>query len=294
MQTLESLKKRIHTASDLLSLVKTMKSLAAVNIRHFEQAAQSLEEYAVVVEQAWRVFLLSEGEIAPFAKTKKAVILAIGSDQGMCGQFNEIIQQHAQTEKESLQASGIETEFWVAGDRIKSGLGDAGHPPSLTFHIPSTLGGIHSVVAEFIEHIARWRYKKGVTRFSTVFNAPLGMQGYAPQSVHVLPLDQEWTDQRTKEAWPERCHPQFFIPAKQLLSGLFEQHLFVSLYGALARSLAAENAARLMAMQAAEKNIMDMRDTQEAKFRELRQNAITEELLDIVSGFEALTKEHNT
>jgi F-type H+-transporting ATPase subunit gamma len=294
VQTLEGLKKRIRTASDLLSLVKTMKGLAAVNIRHFEQAAHSLEEYAIVVEQAWRVLLLSEGEIAPFPKTKKAVILAIGSDQGMCGQFNEVILQHAQIEKKSLQASGIETEFWVAGDRIRSGLDDAGHPPSLTFHLPSTLGGIHSVVAEFVEHIAIWKYKLGVTRFSTVFNAPIGMQRYAPHRVRVLPLDQEWTDKRTNEAWPERCRPQFFIPTKQLLGGLFEQHLFVSLYGALARSLAAENAARLMAMQAAEKNIMDMRDTHEAKFRDLRQSAITGELLDIVSGFEALTTKQKT
>lgn len=294
MQTLEGLKKRIRTASDLLSLVKTMKGLAAVNIRHFEQAAHSLEEYSMVVEQAWQVLLLSEGEVAPFPKTKKAVILVIGSDQGMCGQFNEVILQHAQIEKKSLQASGIETEFWVAGDRIRSGLDDAGLPPSLTFHIPSTLGGIHSVVAEFVEHIAIWKYKRGVTRFSTVFNTPIGMQRYIPHRERILPLDQEWTDKRTNEAWPERCRPQFFIPTKQLLGGLFEQHLFVSLYGALARSLAAENTARLMAMQAAEKNIMDMRDTQEAKFRELRQSAITEELLDIVSGFEALITKQKT
>lgn len=290
MHTLEGLKKRIRTATDLLSLVKTMKSLAAVNIRHFERAAQSLEEYAKVVEQAWSVLLRSEGEVAPFPKTKKAVILVVGSDQGMCGQFNEIILQNAQAENEALQASGIETEFWTAGDRVRAGLDDAGKPPSLAFHIPSTLGGIHSVVAEFVEHIDLWKHKRGVTRFSTVFNAPIGMQGYAPQRVRVLPLDQEWTDKLTSEPWPERCHPQFFVPTEQLLGGLFEQHLFVSLYGALARSLAAENAARLMAMQAAEKNIMDMRDDQEAAFRELRQSAITGELLDIVSGFEALMK----
>ncbi len=60
------------------------------------------------------------------------------------------------------------------------------------------------------------------------------------------------------------------------------------LYGAIARSMAAENIARLAAMHAAEKNIEDMREELQANFRQTRQNSITEELLDVMAGFEAL------
>ncbi len=57
MQQLEAVRKKIATTGDLLSVVKTMKSLAAVNIRHFENAAKGVGEYAEVVDKGWTVFL---------------------------------------------------------------------------------------------------------------------------------------------------------------------------------------------------------------------------------------------
>ncbi len=80
-------------------------------------------------------------------------------------------------------------------------------------------------------------------------------------------------------------------PRKELFHHLFRQYLFVSLYRAFAQSMASENAARLNAMQAAEKNILEMEDTLQGKYRETRQSMITAELLDIISGFEALNSE---
>ena len=71
---------------------------------------------------------------------------------------------------------------------------------------------------------------------------------------------------------------------------LLRQYLFIVLYRGFAQSMASENAARLMAMQAAEKNIVEMLDELKARFREQRQGNITNELLDIVSGFEALSR----
>ncbi len=68
MQTLDALQKRIKTTTDLLSVVKTMKSLAAVNIRHFERAAQSLVQYAQVVEHGWSVLFRSGGVMLPQAR----------------------------------------------------------------------------------------------------------------------------------------------------------------------------------------------------------------------------------
>jgi F-type H+-transporting ATPase subunit gamma len=76
----------------------------------------------------------------------------------------------------------------------------------------------------------------------------------------------------------------------EMFTHLLHQHLFVSFYRAFAQSMAGENAARLIAMQAAEKNILEMEEELLALFREQRQASITNELLDIVSGFEALSE----
>jgi F-type H+-transporting ATPase subunit gamma len=75
----------------------------------------------------------------------------------------------------------------------------------------------------------------------------------------------------------------------RLLSWLVRQRLFVVLYKALAEALTSEHATRLAAMQSAERNIRERRDDLNAAYRRKRQETITRELLDIVSGFEAVT-----
>ena len=69
---------------------------------------------------------------------------------------------------------------------------------------------------------------------------------------------------------------------------MIKEYLFVSIYRAFANSLASENASRLAAMQSAEKNIEERLEELYLHFHRQRQMTITEELLDIVSGFEAL------
>ena len=80
----------------------------------------------------------------------------------------------------------------------------------------------------------------------------------------------------------------FTLPAEELLSALIREHLFIRLFSACTESLAGEHASRLMSMQVAEKNIQQRLESLTAIYRQQRQNQITEELLDVVSGFEAL------
>ena len=75
----------------------------------------------------------------------------------------------------------------------------------------------------------------------------------------------------------------------KLMAALFRQYFFVSLYRACAESLKSENTSRLTAMQMAEKNISERLVELNLEFNQQRQTTVTEELLDIVAGFEALT-----
>ena len=113
--------------------------------------------------------------------------------------------------------------------------------------------------------------------------------GYEPAGVQLLPMD--LTDfQRPQAApWPSRRLPTFTMDQQQLLSALLRQYFFVSIFRACAESQASEHASRLAAMQSAEKNLAEKHDELTTQFRHLRQEAITTELLDVVSGFEAVT-----
>jgi F-type H+-transporting ATPase subunit gamma len=82
--------------------------------------------------------------------------------------------------------------------------------------------------------------------------------------------------------------PLFTLSSEVLFSALIRQYFFVALFQACAESLASENSSRLAAMQIAQKNIEERLDLLNREYQQIRQTAINSELLDIVSGFEAL------
>jgi len=90
--------------------------------------------------------------------------------------------------------------------------------------------------------------------------------------------------------WPTKVLPMYTLEWQKLFPLIVRQYVFVSLFQATAESLASENASRLAAMQGAEKNIDDVLSGLKLQFHQERQMAITDELLDIVAGFEALAE----
>lgn len=270
-------------------MVKTMKSLAAVNIRQFERAVESLEAYREVVDNAWKVFFVSGSLIAEVGNPKaEAICVAIGSDQGMCGQFNEALVSYTLEEAERLSKEGEDVTFWSVGEKVAPALEDAGHVVK-PFPGADNLNEINALVQAIIQELEARRSSEGTERFYLSHNLLAGGGGYEPTIHRVLPMDKEWMDQYRSQKWPGRCLPVTGLTPETLFTHLLYQYLYVSFFRALAQSLASENAARLMAMQAAEKNILEREEELSASFREQRQANITNELLDIISGFEALS-----
>jgi len=293
MKTLNALNKKIDTAHDLLSVVKTMKNLAAVNIRRYERAVESLEQYITTVDMGWQVFFRSDTVILRKAAGKKAVCMVIGSDQGMCGQFNEILISHAVKEAKKLKEKDLDLTFWSLGEKISRSLADKKYSIGNHFSVAESLSGINAQVQVVIQQIESWQGSRRLEHFYICHNILTKKGGYKQIFYRLLPLDKDWADQYTAKKWPSRCLPQMDLPQQEMFTHLFRQYLFISLYRGLVQSLAGENLARLMAMQAAEKNIKEVKENLLVLFRAQRQASITNELLDISSGFEALRNEES-
>jgi F-type H+-transporting ATPase subunit gamma len=291
MQTLESLNKKIKTAQDLLSVVKTMKSLAAVNIRQYERAVEALEEYKGIVDMGWQVLFRSGGVLPRSVSGNMAVCMVMGSDQGMCGQFNEAIISHAMAEVDLLKENGADIKFWGVGEKIRGALTEKGQDDGEQFSVPGSLASINDEVQHVVQKIESWRTSRNMEQFYVSHNILSGGGVYDQVFYRLLPLDREWAGHYKDQKWPARCLPMVGLPHDEMFSHLIRQYLFVSFYRAFAQSLASENAARLIAMQAAEKNISELEEKLQASFREQRQASITSELFDIMSGFEALSEE---
>ena len=272
-------------------MVKTMKSLAAVNIRQYERAVEALEEYKGIIDMGWQA-LFRSGGVLPWSESgKKAVCMVMGSDQGMCGQFNEAIFSHAMAEVNRLKENGPDIEFWAVGEKISGALSDMGRGAMERFSVPGSLASINDGVQHVVQQIESWRTSKNIERFYVSHNILSSGGGYDQDFFRLLPLDREWAGHYKDQKWPARCFPMVGLPHDEMFSHLLGQFLFVSFYRAFAQSLASENAARLIAMQAAEKNILELEEKLQAAFREQRQASITNELFDIISGFEALSGE---
>jgi F-type H+-transporting ATPase subunit gamma len=292
VQTLDVLQRKIASAEDLQSVVKTMKALAAVNIRQYERAVEALAVYNRTIELGLHIVLTARQDRPGPSQTGAAArlgALVFGSDQGMCGQLNEHIVGYALENLDDMGSTPDERTVAVVGMRAAARMEQAGQTIERCFTVPTSLAGITPVVQDMLLHLEAWHTHQHIERIVLFYNRHLSGAAFRPHTVHLLPVNWVWLTTLELEAWPTRVLPTFTMEWERLFAALIRQYLFVSLYRACAESLASENASRLAAMQTAEKNIGDRLTELQAQFRRQRQTVITEELLDIVAGFEALT-----
>ena len=290
--TTEQLQRRISAAEDLQSIVRTMKALAAANMNQYERAVEALAGYGQALELAFQVVIRNRPADLLFDRPPpggRLGVLVFGSDQGLVGQFNERIAARALETMSRLQPRPELRSVLAVGLRAAASLELAGHEVETVLPVPSGAGAITPTVQRLLLHIERWRAGSDVARVVLCYNKPLSQVTYGPVSVTLLPTDLDLLRTLSGKPWPNRVLPTFSADWDRLFSGLTRQQLFVGLYRALAESMASENASRLASMQAAERNIGERLDEFRAEYHRLRQTAITAELLDIVSGFEALT-----
>jgi len=291
MQTIESLKRKIQSAQDLLGVVKTMKALAAVSIRQYQKAVESLSEYNRTVEMGLQVVLKrSRGSFAPLRATsgKRLGVIVFGSDQGLCGQLNNLIASYS---VEGMKAQAVPKENCVViavGVRVADILEDAGYRVLEVLSTPGSTGGITPMVQDITTLLEDWRFKRQIDNMVLYYNEYISGANYRQKALKLLPVDREWLRNLEKRKWESRTLPTFTMDWETIFRALVREYLFVSLYRAFAESLASENASRLAAMQSAEKNIEERLEELFGQFHRQRQSTITEELLDIVCGFEAL------
>jgi F-type H+-transporting ATPase subunit gamma len=292
MQTTESLKRRIKSAGDLLSVVKTMKALAAVSIRQYQKAVESLDDYNRTVEMGLQIVL--KERMGAMNKSKNMAVkrmgaIIFGSDQGLCGQLNEQISVFS---LDSMKDAGVKKEnrkVLAVGARVADYVEDAGQPIDELMATPSSTAGITPLVQEIIMVIEEWHFKQNVDHFILFYNDYISGANYRPYQVQLLPVNSDWLKEISRKKWDSKSLPIFRMDGARIFSSLIREYLFVSLYRAFAESLASENASRLASMQNAEKNIEEQMQDLNVQFHRTRQMTITEELLDIVAGFEALS-----
>lgn len=288
--TTASLRRKISSARDLQSVVRTMKALAASSISQYEQSARALADYYRTVELGLNICFRENAQVALMTKSggrnDEATVGAVvfGSDQGLVGQFNDVVADFA---VKTLAALPGALQVWAVGERVHGRLSDSGLPLVGLFAVPNSVKAITPLVGQILVESEARHSQGDVTELHLFYNRPKSGAVYEPVSQRLLPLDDSWQRKLAKLPWPTNNLPEVMGDDTTTLRALIHEYLFVSLFRVCAESLASENASRLAAMQRADKNIDELLEDLNGTFHRLRQGGIDEELFDVISGFEA-------
>jgi len=290
-ETTVGLRRKITSAGDLQSVVRTMEALAASSISQYEQSVRALGDYYRTVELGLGVCFRGSGPARVAAEGNGSAdsgavgAVVFGSDQGLVGQFNDVIADFA---IEALANLAGTPRVWAVGERVHARLADAGLPLVGLFAVPNSVNAIAPLIGRILLASEASRSRGEVTALHLFYNRPASGAAYAPVTQRLLPLDDSWRRERAELSWPTGNLPEVVGGSVPTVRALIREYLFVSLFRACAESLASENASRLAAMQRAAKNIDELLEDLRRTFHRVRQSGIDEELFDVVSGFEAL------
>jgi len=293
-ETMASLRQKITRAGDLQSVVRTMKAMAALNIGQYEQSVKALSNYSRTVElglgacfRERRLVVASDDRPENRNRDRTIVAVVFGSDQGLVGQFNDVVADYA---VQTLAKLPSRARVWAVGERVHARLAEAGLSMAGLFGVPLSIKAITPLIGQILVASVNRENQDEVVELHLFHNRPTSMALYAPSTQRLLPLDEKWYSQLADIPWPTGYLPEVQGKLPSTLRALIREYLFVSFFRACAESLASENASRLTAMERADKNIDDILENLQNTFHGLRQRGIDEELFDVIIGFEALIK----
>lgn len=280
MSDLRGVEHRIASMGELREVVGAMRALAGMRRQEAEQALPGIRRYA----QAMAAALLSAERLLPAGvgaqarpsqhptRARRALILCT-AEHGFVGGFNERLLEAAGG---VLQAGDV---LYVLGTRGAALAAERGRAIDWSLPMATRLASIPPLIQRLAEQLFVDIAAGRVVSVEVLFANP-----HTPSAVQrrrLLPLD-------TLSGPPAPpAAPLHNLPAQQLLEGLVDEYVFALLTESAVESLAAENAARFAAMEAARDNVSRQLTQLRASAHQLRQGEITAELLDLVTGEQA-------
>jgi F-type H+-transporting ATPase subunit gamma len=279
-------RRQLDSAETLGVVVSTMKTLALVRIGQYRRSVAALDASSVTLDLALQAVLSLYPELLDAAATPSGASLAavlFGTDRGLAGPFNERLAQRA---ADALEGSGAgNLSVLAVGRRLESRLRVRGLRVDQRVRPPGALDTVELAVMEVLAQVDAWRSAGRADRLLLVHAQPTSAAAYEVRVVQVLPLDLAQLRELRDRPWPSRRLPMAISDAQALVQGVVRQRIASALVRAFAASQASENAARLSAMDAAERNIEERIASLRSAYNQARQNAITEELLDIQAAY---------
>lgn len=284
MASTKDIRRRIHVVKNIEKITSAMKMVAAAKLRKAQERAESVRPYADRMREVMGNLAASVGEIKhPLLEVREENSIGyviIGADRGLAGSYNASVMHHALDDINSRDPEDV--KLTLIGSKAISFFKRRSYDIKAEFDPPgseltfSDIRGITRQMRSMFE-------TKEVDAVYLVYARFVSAMRQDPTVVKLLPLSAPPGD-------PDAPRADFiFEPeAKSILGALLPRYVDTQLYQALVESQASEHGARMTAMTAATKNAGEVIDTLTLQYNKARQAAITTEIMEIVSGAEAL------
>ncbi|MGZ8866970.1 MAG: ATP synthase F1 subunit gamma [Thermoanaerobaculia bacterium] len=274
------IRRRIRSVKNTQQITKAMKMVAAAKLRRAQDRMFSARPYAaglrtVLASVATRVDITRHPLLQPREEEKKILLLVVTADKGLCGAFNTNIIRSAQN---AIAADRWESvELLPIGrkgnDFFKRRTTPIRRQATQVFHALS-LETARDIAAKITEDFISGE----IDAVYVVYNEFKSIISQNVKLERLLPIE------RPAEGSANDIDYIYEPGAEQILNDLLPKHIEFQLYRILLESAAAEQGARMTAMESATKNASDMISSLTLSYNRIRQAAITKEIIEIVSG----------
>jgi F-type H+-transporting ATPase subunit gamma len=290
MATLRDIHKRIKAVENTKKITKAMKMVAAAKLRKVQTRMMDLRPYADKMHDV--LISLAKGAdreshpLLSLRPRKTVEVVVVTSDRGLCGAFNTNILKAAQETIDNYKKEGFEISISTVGKKARDYFKrrDVEVRNSWT----DISGSVRFSSAEEIANDIKENYiNETVDEVNVVYNAFKSMVAQTVTTAKLLPLSPE--EEGEEEAGAESAADFIYEPSMEaIFDRLIPRNVDIQIYRALLESSAAEEAARMSAMENATQSCTEMVGTLTLQYNKARQASITGELMDIVGGVEAL------
>ena len=288
MPNLKEIRNRIQSVGSTMQITSAMKMVSAAKLKRAQDAVTQMRPYAnklkEILENLSATLDLSENAFAENRGEGKVLLVGITSNRGLCGGFNNnIIKRVGVLINEDY--SGKNAKLMCLGKKIKDVYKRTDH-----YYINDTLAPIEDVFADLTyerisllsEEIMRGFLAKEYDKVVLVYNRFVNAATQTIETEQFLPVV-------PTASGASAAGDYIFEPGKQeIVEDLIPKTLKLQLFKAVRDSFAAEHGARMTAMHKATDNAKELQRNLKLSYNKARQAAITNEILEIVGGAEAL------
>ncbi|MGH2342323.1 F0F1 ATP synthase subunit gamma [Segnochrobactraceae bacterium EtOH-i3] len=270
---------RIATVRQLSAVIAAMRGIAAARSREARARLDGIRAFAgtigAAIGQALALAPAGAASAPSPAGDARTVLIAIAAEQGFAGTFSERILDAVLAERDGTPGSIL----FLVGDRGLMVAGERGVTPDWTAamiaHVDEAAALANRIAEALFDRIATG----AVHQVRVIHATPATAAGLEVVTRALIPFDFA-----RFPVSPGATRPLITLPPAELLAGLAEEYVFAELCEAIVLSFSAENEARMRAMIAARTNVAKSLDALVARSRQLRQEEITNEIVELASG----------